>query len=58
MEEIEAVVGAGSVAEVRPSPHGDYCHVDFREASAAQVAVRELNNVPVKGRPMRVDIAR
>jgi hypothetical protein len=57
-EEIEAVCGQGSVVEIRPSPYGDYAHVDFASPQAAQVAVRELNNFPLRNRPLRVDLAR
>jgi len=58
VEEIEAVVGCNAVAEVRPSPYGDYCHVDFTSPQAAAVAVREFNNFKLQNRPLRVDIAR
>lgn len=58
VEEIEAVVGRNAVAEVRPSPYGDYCHVDFTTPQAAAVAVREFNNFKLQNRPLRVDIAR
>ena len=58
VEEIEAIVGDGKVTEVRPSPHGDYCHVDFVSSNDAAMAVREMSSFPINGRPLRVDIAR
>ena len=58
VDEIESIVGPGSVVEVRPSSYGDYCHVDFRDPAMAAVAVQKLNQVNINGRPMRVDIAR
>jgi hypothetical protein len=58
VEEIEAVVGRNAVAEVRPSPYGDYCHVDFATPQAAAIAVREFNGFKLQNRPLRVDIAR
>ena len=34
----------GSIVQMRTSPYGDYCHVDFASREHADVAVRELNN--------------
>ena len=57
VEEIESRVGRGSVFEVRASPHGDYAHVDFETSEQTAAAVREMQGTPVKGRPLRVDLA-
>ena len=53
--ELEAICGESSVEEVRFSEHGDYAHVRLSSLSAAEVAVREMNQVDISGRRMRVD---
>ena len=39
------------------SPRGDYAHVELRDAVTAEIAVRELNELEVRGRRLKVDMA-
>ena len=62
-EMLDDVVGAGSYHSVRLAvdrvtgrPKG-YAHVDFVDASAAEQAIKKLNDLEVMGRLLRADVA-